>query len=65
MKIIITKYEDHSEVTVRSSEGFNIHTYVFDVHDEAKAFVQGWNCAQRVINGLVQSLPQNYELVKG
>lgn len=64
MNIIITKFEDHSEVSIRNASGIKIHTYVFDTHDQAESFMNGWRCCQIVINSLVQGLPQTYTLQK-
>ena len=64
MKIIITKHENYSEVVVRDASGVNIHAYVFDDHEQAKAFIQGFKCARSVANSLIQSMPMDYSLVK-
>jgi hypothetical protein len=63
IKLIITDYEDHSEVTIKDG-CLLLHSYVFDDHRAARAFRSGFSCAKSVINGLVQSLPLSYECVK-
>ena len=63
MKLIITDYEDHSEVTIKDGCQL-LHSYTFDDGHAARAFCTGFNCAKSVINGLVQSLPLSYEIRK-
>jgi len=36
MKIIITDFEDHSEVSVRDAAGINLHVYTFDCRKQAR-----------------------------
>ena len=63
MKLILTDYEDHSEVNVRNASGVNEHTYIFDDHKQARAFCSGFTCARQVVIAQVQSLPMTYEVV--
>ncbi len=65
MKIIITDYKDHSEVSIRNAEGINLYTYVFDSRQSARAFVQGFTCARTVANCAIQSLPIGYDVKRG
>jgi hypothetical protein len=60
MKLLLTDYEDYSEVIVQSDSGINEHVFAFDDHKQARAFCSGFQCAKKVINGLVQSLPVDY-----
>ena len=62
MKITITNYPKGSEVIITDNDNSTLHHYVFDDRKQAEAFFTGFRCAQQVINGLVQSLPLNYEV---
>lgn len=64
MKIIMTDFEDHSEVVVRDSNGINLHIFTFDDKKQATAFVTGFQCAKTVANFLIQSMPMSYERSK-
>lgn len=58
MKLIVTQFADHWDVTVHN--GFtkrDTHVFTFDTKQEARAFCDGFFCAKSVINSLVQSLP--------
>ena len=63
IKIFLTTYVDHFEVAVKES-GINLHVFTFTTKEEAQSFIRGFHCAKTVINGLVQSLPLNYETRK-
>ena len=65
MKIIITTVDNHVEVTVRGSEGINLHAFAFNDMAQAQAFMTGWRCAQTVANGLIQGMPHNEERTQG
>ena len=65
MKIILTDYEDYSEVIVRGASGTNEHVYTFDDHKQARAFCNGFACARKcAINAVYSSLPMDYEARK-
>jgi hypothetical protein len=61
MKLIITEYEDHADVTVRDASGINLHVFTFDDYKQARSFCQGFNCAKSVANSLIQSMPVTWE----
>lgn len=64
MKIIITDYEDYSEVSIRDAGGINLHTFTFDDRKQATAFCTGFQCCKTVANSLIQSMPMTYERSK-
>ena len=63
MKLILTNYEDHSEVEVMDGCQ-RMHSFTFDDHKQARSFCQGFTCAKQVANAMVQSLPMTYETRK-
>lgn len=64
MKLILTTYKDHTEVSVRDNTGINLHTYTFDTKGLAEAFLTGFRCCQAVANSVIQSIPTTHEIVK-
>lgn len=63
MKIVFTKCEDYTKVTVTDATDME-RVYTFDDYKEAKAFFQGFSCARMMANSLIQSMPMDYSEVK-
>ena len=62
MKLLLTDYEDYSEVTVQDAIGVNLHVFAFDDRKQATAFCTGWNCCRHTIIGTIQSsIPMDYQ----
>lgn len=60
MKITIHDYENGSEVTIKDSLGHTLHQFNFDDKKQARSFIQGFNCAMTVAQGVIQSIPTTY-----
>lgn len=56
MKIKVTQYSTHFELSVTNEKGMLLHSYVFDTKKECEAFCSGFSCAKFVANQAVQSL---------
>lgn len=60
MEIIVTEYEDHTELDVRE-HGINLHVFTFDDKKAHMAFIQGMNCMKNLCNRAVQSISIEYK----